>query len=38
MFWTQPTAGVVVAVAGVVVLVLLLIELLGRPPAAPRPA
>lgn len=34
MFWTQPTAWVVVGVALAVVLVLALIEFLGQPPAA----
>ncbi|WP_107765223.1 hypothetical protein [Nocardioides terrigena] len=33
MFWSQPTVWVVVGVAAIVVLVLLVIELLGRPPA-----
>ena len=37
MFWNQPTAGVVVGVAVVVLLVLVVIEFLGRPPH-PRPA
>jgi len=32
MFWNQPTAGVVVGVAVVVLLVLVVIEFLGRPP------
>lgn len=38
MFWSQPTVWVVVGVAAIVVLVLLLIELLGRPPATAQPA
>ena len=38
MFWSQPTVWVVVGVAVIVVLVLLLIELLGRPPATAQPA
>jgi hypothetical protein len=35
MFWSQPTAWVVVGVALVVVLALAVIEFLGRPPATP---
>ena len=38
MFWSQPTVWVVVGVAAIVVLVLLVIELLGRPPATAQPA
>ena len=37
MFWNQPTAWVVVGVALLVLLVLALIEFLGRPPTAPGP-
>lgn len=38
MFWSQPTVWVVVGVAAIVVLVLLVIELLGRPPSTVQPA
>jgi hypothetical protein len=37
MFWTQPTAWVVVGVALVVLLVIALIEFLGHPPTPPGP-
>ncbi|WP_281368901.1 hypothetical protein [Nocardioides ungokensis] len=37
MFWNQPTAGVVVGVALVVLLVLAVIEFVGRP-TPPRSA
>jgi hypothetical protein len=38
VFWGQPTAAVVVLIAVLLLLVLGLIELIGRPPAQPGPA
>ena len=38
VFWGQPTAAVVVAIAILLLVVLGLIELIGRPPAPPSPA
>jgi len=38
VFWGQPTAVVVIVIAAVLLLVLGLIELIGRPPAPPLPA
>jgi hypothetical protein len=38
VFWGQPTAAVVVAIAILLLVVLGLIELIGRPPAQPSPA
>jgi len=38
MFWTQPTAWVVVTIALLVVLALAVVEFLGRPPAEPAGA
>jgi hypothetical protein len=38
VFWGQPTAAVVVAIAIVLLIVLGLIEVIGRPPAQPTPA
>ena len=34
MFWGQPTLGVVIGIVVVLLVVLGLIELIGRPPAA----
>jgi hypothetical protein len=36
--WSQPTAAVVLAIAIVLLVVLGLIEAIGRPPAQPSPA
>jgi hypothetical protein len=38
VFWGRPTAGVVIAIVVVLLVVLGLIELIGRPPTAPKPA
>jgi hypothetical protein len=38
VFWGQPTAAVVVAIAVLLLVVLGLIEVIGRPPAQPSPA
>jgi hypothetical protein len=38
VFWGQPTAAVVLAIAILLLLVLGLIEVIGRPPAQPSPA
>jgi hypothetical protein len=38
VFWGQPTAAVVVAIAILLLVVLGLIEVIGRPPAQPSPA
>jgi hypothetical protein len=38
VFWGQPTAAVVVLIAVLLLVVLGLIELIGRPPAQPGPA
>jgi hypothetical protein len=38
VFWGQPTAAVVVAIAILLLVVLGLIELIGRPPGQPSPA
>jgi hypothetical protein len=38
VFWGQPTAAVVVAIAILLLIVLGLIEVIGRPPAQPSPA
>jgi hypothetical protein len=38
VFWGQPTAAVVVTIAILLLVVLGLIELIGRPPAQPNPA
>jgi hypothetical protein len=38
VFWGQPTAAVVVAIAVLLLVVLGLIEVIGRPPAQPGPA
>jgi hypothetical protein len=38
VFWGRPTAAVVVAIAILLLAVLGLIELIGRPPAQPSPA
>jgi hypothetical protein len=38
VFWGQPTAAVVVAIAILLLIVLGLIELIGRPPTQPSPA
>jgi Flp pilus assembly protein TadB len=38
VFWGQPTVAVVVLIAILLLLVLGLIEVIGRPPAQPSPA
>ena len=38
VFWGQPTAAVVVLIAILLLVVLGLIEVIGRPPAQPSPA
>jgi hypothetical protein len=38
VFWGQPTAAVVVAIAVLLLVILGLIEVIGRPPAQPSPA
>ena len=38
VFWGQPTAAVVVLIAILLLVVLGLIEVIGRPPAQPNPA
>jgi hypothetical protein len=38
VFWGQPTAAAVVAIAILLLVVLGLIEVVGRPPAQPAPA
>jgi hypothetical protein len=38
VFWGQPTAAIVVLIAILLLVVLGLIELIGRPPAQPSPA
>jgi hypothetical protein len=38
VFWGQPTAAVVIVIAVLLLVVLGLIEVIGRPPAQPGPA
>jgi hypothetical protein len=38
VFWGQPTAAVVIVIAVLLLIVLGLIEVIGRPPAQPSPA
>jgi hypothetical protein len=38
VFWGQPTAAVVIVIAVLLLVVLGLIEVIGRPPAQPAPA